>query len=367
MKSEPNRSEPNVSRTLGLGYFNLARGLGMVLIVLGHSINLYLDPLPTGNGGFFSGAGSVFGGGIMAAFFMISGYGFYKRKPRKCFAIQRKLLLLPYCIVAAAVIISKFLLAVVRQRSFMENGGEFILTYLLGLNAEGGGTLWGIPVESVSIFWFVLALFGGWLIYNGIVQITSDRLRVLLTASCVILGYVLTLISKIWPCCLPMALIAVGYLHAGAELKERGLLEKEISWKWWGIILALILFSAAFGQVSIVACMWKLGLADVLATFCTGFLFLRIYAAYMRREHTGRLMSVLEEIGFNSIWIVCLHAYEKVIFPWYRLTDAMAFCPAAGVLVCFAARCIVMYIMYRSVMFLHRKLQRKKRGKFVLD
>ena len=36
MKSEPNRSEPNVSRTLGLGYFNLARGLGMVLIVLGH-------------------------------------------------------------------------------------------------------------------------------------------------------------------------------------------------------------------------------------------------------------------------------------------------------------------------------------------
>ena len=68
----------------------------------------------------------------MAAFFMISGYGFYKRKPHKCFAIQRKLLLLPYCIVAAAVIISKFLLAVVRQRSFMENGGEFVLTYLLG-------------------------------------------------------------------------------------------------------------------------------------------------------------------------------------------------------------------------------------------
>ena len=222
-------------------------------------------------------------------------------------------------------------------------------------------------MESVSIFWFVLALFGGWLIYNGIVQITSDRLRVLLTASCVILGYVLTLISKIWPCCLPMALIAVGYLHAGAEMKERGLLEKEISWKWWGVILALILLSAAFGQISIVACMWKLGLADVLATFCTGFLFLRIYAAYMRREHTGKLMAVLEEIGFNSIWIVCLHAYEKVIFPWYRLTDAMAFCPAAGVLICFAARCIVMYIMYRIVMFLHRKLQRKKRGKFVLD
>ena len=43
MKSELNKSGSNVSRTLGLGYFNLARGLGMVLIVLGHSINLYLE------------------------------------------------------------------------------------------------------------------------------------------------------------------------------------------------------------------------------------------------------------------------------------------------------------------------------------
>ena len=36
-----------------MGTFNLARGLGMVLIVLGHSINLYLEPQPTGSGGFF--------------------------------------------------------------------------------------------------------------------------------------------------------------------------------------------------------------------------------------------------------------------------------------------------------------------------
>lgn len=346
---------------MGIGYFNFARGLGMILIVLGHSINLYPDPLPTGNTGLFSGAGSVFGGGIMAAFFMISGFGFYKRKPRKCLVIQRKLLLLPYFIVAAAVIISKLLLAVIRQRSFLENGGEFVLTYLLGLNAEGGGMLWGIPVESVSIFWFVLALFGGWLIYNVISQITSARLRLFLVTSCVILGYVMTLISRIWPYCMPMSFFAVGYLHAGEELKKRELLKKKISWKWRAVILIFVLVSAAFGRVSIVACVWKLGLLDVAATFCTGFLLLRLYAAYMSREHNGKLTAVLEEIGFNSIWIVCLHAYEKVIFPWYRLTDALSACPAAGVLICFACRCVVMYILYRIVMFLHRKMHRKKK------
>ena len=58
MKSELNKSESNVSRTLGLGYFNLARGLGMLLIVLGHSMNLYLEPQPFPEPAVCSEAGS---------------------------------------------------------------------------------------------------------------------------------------------------------------------------------------------------------------------------------------------------------------------------------------------------------------------
>ena len=69
------------NKTMGLGYFNLARGLGMVLILLGHSMNLYLPPEGYRNPGL--GTGTVIGGGIMAAFFMISGFGFYKRSPKK--------------------------------------------------------------------------------------------------------------------------------------------------------------------------------------------------------------------------------------------------------------------------------------------
>ncbi len=355
------------SATTGLGYFNLARGLGMILVVLGHTMNLYLAPSYNPSTGFFAGLGSVMGGGLMAAFFMISGFGFYKRSPGKCFSIQRKLLLFPYAIVAAAAIASKILLAVIRRRSFMENGGELILTYLLGLNAEGGRELWGIPVDSVGIFWFVLALFGGWIIYNSIKQLSSERMQLILTAGCVILGYVLTLISRVWPFCLPMVFLAVGYLRAGEVIKKRNLLERKLSWKWYACILACILISGFFGQVNIVACIWRLGLVDVLSTFAAGFLFLRLYALFMKREHTGKLVGILEEIGFHSIWIVCLHAYEKVIFPWYRLTNALAAWPVAGVLICFTARCAVMYILYRMVMSLHRKLPRKKKGKFVLD
>ena len=72
---------------LSLGYFNLARGLGMFLIILGHTMNLYRMEEKTG---IFSGMGSVVGGGIMAAFFMISGFGFFRRSFRKCFLHTEK-------------------------------------------------------------------------------------------------------------------------------------------------------------------------------------------------------------------------------------------------------------------------------------
>lgn len=79
----------NQVRGESLGYFNLARGLGMVSILAGHSLNP-LRSVPE-TAGFFTGAGSILGGGIIAAFFMISGFGFYRRSPRKCLAVQKKL------------------------------------------------------------------------------------------------------------------------------------------------------------------------------------------------------------------------------------------------------------------------------------
>lgn len=355
------------TKALSLGYFNMARGLGMLLIVLGHSVNLYLASSEPGGSGLFLGSGSVLGGGIMAAFFMISGFGFYKRSPKKCFSIQRRLLLRPYFWVAAAVLTTKLLLAVVKQRSFLENGGELVLTYLLGLNAEGGGELFGIPVESVSIFWFVLALFGGWILYNGISRFHSQRLKYFCVAGCVVLSYIMTLLWKIWPYCLPMAFLAAGYLWAGEAIKNHGLLEGKLPWTWWVLIAVVAGITAAFGGVNIVACVWKLGLLDVAGSFCWGFLLLRLYALFMRKEHKGKFFGALEEIGFQSIWIVCLHAYEKVIFPWYRIPGILPDHPWIGVGLCFIGRCVIMYVLYKMILCIIKKTKKKKSGKIVLE
>ncbi|MCI5648711.1 MAG: acyltransferase [Fusicatenibacter sp.] len=345
-----------------LGYFHLARGLGMILIVAGHSVNLFYSP---GHGyGLFAGAGSVLGGGIIAMFFMISGFGFYRRSPGKCFSIQKKLLLRPYYLTAAAVLATKLLLAIGKKRSFLEHGGELILTYLFGLNAEGGGSFLGIPIESVSILWFLLALFGGWILYNQIMQFRSENLQAVMILLCILCSFVLIRLSKVWPFCFPMGLQAVGYLAAGDQIRKRNLLEKKLPVWMWGLLI-LGTAAAAFGEVNMVAGIWRFGLLDLAGSFCVGFLLLRLYAGWKNRVDGGKVTAVIEEIGFCSIWVVCLHAYEKIIFPWHRLAWIFPDQPWLCVILGFCGRCVVMYLMYLILVFGKRKWKRwkKKRRK----
>lgn len=357
--------ETRSNNRTGLGYFHLARGIGMVLILLGHSMTPFFPPQLIRTG-LFSGAGSVLGGGIMAMFFMISGFGFYSRSPRKCLSNQYKLLLKPYLMTAAAILVTKALLALVKQRSFAANGGSLVLTYLLGMNAEGGGVFLGIPVDSVSIMWFVLALFGGWILYNGICRMKSSSLRLVAVIGCVVLGWIMTEFSAVWPWCLPMVLLAVGYLAAGSEISRRDLLAKKLPAWCWLVLILITGCCAAWGNVIMVACRWKLGLLDVAGSFCVGFLLLRGYYAVMERNWKGKVIGFLESVGMYSIWIVFLHGYEKVIFPWYRLGYLFPDYPVLCTVLCLLLRSAVIYLLMRLVMWLRRKLARKRRKPVII-
>lgn len=355
--------------TTSLGYFNLARGLGMLFVVWGHSVRVFL-PKVEQTPSLFSGVGAVFGGGVMAMFFLISGYGFYQRRPKKCVTIQAKLLLKPYCITACGVLLTKLALAVVEHRSFWRHGGEYLLTYLLGLNAEGGGQLAGIPVESIGIFWFVLALMNGWILYNGILRLRHSWVRWSLVGLCVVAGYALTLLSKVWPCCIHMSLVAVGYLAAGREIRQRNWLERPLPlWGYVGLMVPVGI-SLLAGQVDMITGTWRLGLLDVLGTLCLGFLLMRFFAWFANLGLDGWPLKVLETIGFNSIWIVCLHAYEKVIFPWYRLALWLPDHPVLGTCLCIAGRSLVIFGLYLVIVRIDRWWKGRKwrrRGKIVLE
>ena len=345
------QSNTKLNRDRSMTSFSLARGLGMLAIVAGHSMADFMRVHPTesqaASVGLFSNWGSVLGGGMLAMFFLVSGCGFFARSPKRCMKVQKKLLLWPYIMTGGMVLLTKVLLAIVERRSFAEHGGELVLTYLLGFNAKGGATLFGLPIDSISILWFLLALFNGWNLYNLICRLKSRRWQQVLVCASVLLGWALTCITKIWPFALPMSLIAVGYLAAGAWIRERNYLEGKAPAVLWIICIGLAIICLAFGNVNIMDCIWALGPLDVAGSFAIGFTLMKLCFGLENLIPANPVSGLCEKAGFYSIWIVCLHAYEKIIFPWYRLALAWPLGIASFTLVCTGMRLVLIYVLYK--------------------
>jgi len=337
----------------GIGYFNVARGLGMLYVLLGHSAALFT---PETNGRILSGAGWVLSSGVMVMFFMISGYGFFKRRPRKCIHIQTKLLLKPYWITALSILISKMILLCIRKNMGIQNVNGILITYLFGLNAIKGAEVGSITFGSISILWFIIALFGGWILYNGIAQIPSRKTQNMVLGGCIILGILLTRISKIWPFCLPMILFAAAYIAAGAWMRKEKLLERKIQWWVYGILLICIIPSLIWGDIDILGCKWKLGIIDVISSFILGFLFMKVYVFCMKKIQGGWFLDKIESIGMHSLWIMCIHGYEKVMIPWYRLE--MYFPSGISTVICCIGRGIVIWVLFQCIQWIRNRSRR---------
>lgn len=344
-----------------LGFFNAVRGLGILWIIAGHSMAQYAvlggsaSALPV-----FTGAGRVLGSGLLAMFFMISGFYFFRRSPKKCISIQARLLLKPYYITGLAILIAKGFLFWLKGMEYGEFAAGLTLTWLLGINVLDGRTLLGIPLKTISIFWFLLALFGGWVLFNLIMHQKKRPVRVCSVVLCVVASWVLTRISKVWVAALPAALLAVGYIAVGYLIRKHNLLERKLPvWAWIAIGLPALV-SLAFGSVDIASGTWKLGLLDMAGSFCVSFLMMRLYYVVSSKLSGGFLTKALEQMGLYSIWIICLHAFEKEIIYWKKLAVFIPDRPVLCMILCFAGRCIVMYLLY-VILFGIRKLIASRR------
>ena len=354
-----------------MGYFSIAKGFAMFLILYGHSMTIFYgksykqDQISASFKAFW-GAGQVLGGGIMAMFFLISGYGFYKRSIKKTWKNQTGLLLRPYYITALLVLLSKLILAVIERRSFMENGGQYILTYLLGLNAEGGGKIFGIPIESVSIFWFILGLFGGWMIYTVIInQVKEEKRQLFFSLIISFIGTLLAMWQRVWPFCFPIMCITTGYLALGVYIREHGLLERSLKARELILLTVIPLICLAFGRVDMVNGIWRLGPLDFIGSACIGFFLLKAYVWLMGFDgfKNNRLSAFLTDFGFYSMWVVCIHAYEKVVIPWHWLKFFLADYPALCAILVLILRTIFIVISYKFIIRFEKRRRKRKKGK----
>ncbi len=337
-----------------IGFFNFARGCGVLYVLICHSVFYFYTVTWR----------SVFnlGAGLMAMFLIISGYGFHTKKMKKCIKIQIKLLIRPYFITACLVLLAKFGLAVIEQRSFWQFGGQYIFSYLLALNQGWKGTIMGLEVDHISMFWFFWALFGGWIIYNAISRLTRGKIQFCLIIGCVFAGWILTLISKVWAYSIPNMLIAPGFLYIGNQMRKHKWLEKaNISFGESFILAIPSLITFAFGLCDMYSFTWRLGPLDILGAACLGILFCRFFAWISSFEVENKLTKCFQYIGSNTIGILCIHGFEEKVFPWYRFEYLFPGNTYFAVILCFLLRCIVIFAGLRLIGVVNKTLKKIKK------
>ena len=97
-----------------------------------------------------------------------------------------------------------------------------------------------------------------------------------------------------------------------------------------------------------------------------GFLLMRVYCRIMDLGIVSKGTDFIERIGLNSIWFLCLHAFEKFAIPWNGLSNLFPGRPILCFLICFVARLMLVMALFRLIMWARRLLRRKQMPKVTL-
>lgn len=340
-----------------LGMFDLMKGLGMVVIVVGHTFN-------SGNGANSIIAAillvvfAIIGGTIMPSFMMASGYGLRKMSTQKCIRQQTKMMLVPYGYTLLGMTVLHLLTRYWLSRS--------VRTTLLQTWQVVGGFLMALPAPkeihgllyyNCGPMWYMIAIYLGWIILNFLMEKVPEKhlpFAVLLTVT---LGWGLGLL-KLTYFCLPQAMIASGFLYIGYILKKTKAFQSGwIPSHWYFyIIAAVITILTVFlaGRTDNMAeSIWNLGIISILinAFLGTGILYLLLLVNDVPfiGKHT------VSSIGHNSLYIFAVHTAEMHGIPWYLIQEKLSNSPLLANLITLILRTVFITAVVSAILFFRAK------------
>lgn len=285
-----------------VGYFDIAKGMGILCVILGHSsIQIAIMLVFTFH---------------MPLFFMISGYFMKKRDigPLLCDKFRR--LIVPYMATCAGLIFLAVLSAVCTGR--VQDIGKEILSWSYAA-AYGSGNTYTQPfyVKSIGAIWFLPAMFWASILYDVLMDKKWCLLGVTLLA---LIGYG-TVKYVYLPWSIQSAMLALVFVCAGRGLRikkqflERpGFLLPCIAFAVWSICLYL-----DRGRFYLVGNYSENLLLDILGGIAGSYLVL--VSAKILEKLPG-IGDPLKWFGRYSLIILCFHVVELTFFPWKELWAA---------------------------------------------
>lgn len=313
-----------------IGMFDMLKGIGMLVVVLGHTVSDYIGQIMSasiGAGIIFSLIFSIMGAIVIPMFLIISGYGFRKRPVKKCIRQQIRLMLKPYlCVMAVTTV----LFLCVHYACF-----RYLPASLTETVRVFGGFLFALPEPmelfqfnffSCGVVWYIVALFLGWMILDILMNCVPEQRLTSAVLCIVLIGWAMSLYSNL-PFCLVQGFVAVGYLYLGYKIKKKKIFFLKLP-IWVRVAIALSFLAeigiiAESGSVDNVAsASWALGPIGIL--FNGWLAWAAVYVCLPLNQKENFLFRVLRVIGRNSLHIFCIHTIELVVIPWYLILPEAA-------------------------------------------
>ena len=304
-----------------LGSFNFIKGLGIILVVLSHTIGRY------------SGSPSLIirfimtcimaSKALMPMFFIVFGYSFKAAETKKMLKKSFSELLVPYLIVmgAYAVLypIANYPAYGSWQPAFARSA-QFVTAFLLGWTRAGYSFL-NYELAWCTAAWFFLTLFVAANVFNLILKLKDQKHVFLAVFFAYSLSFVLVDIG-FFLYCIPQALQMVAYCYVGYVLKEYRIIERILNHVWTYVILVSVFFMAyKWGTIDVSQGIFGKYILDFIGMSASGLLLMLLSIHISRFE--VRALEWISNIGVYSYWLIIVHAIEMEVIPWYFMPLSM--------------------------------------------
>ena len=304
-----------------LDTFNFAKGLLIILIVVGHKIFYYDDSVTD----LYFGIAPImifFRHGANPAFYMIAGFGFRAMKGKKCLTKTFKDLVVPYLYVMVAYAICFPLFHYMTFRWWpgaIHETIRFVLAFLLGL-PEGGKEFLGYQLYECSVVWFLLSLFIALNLLNLLLKIKEKRWQYVVVGACLFLGYILAQKDFDYYC-IPQGLMGAAYCYIGFLINQHKIYASERLPIICIVLAVLSGIQGVWGEFHMGYGIFDHGFIECIIAGCSGALILLLSIILGNKK--WRILDSIKKVGVYTYWIMCIHAVEMSCIPWYYWSNCM--------------------------------------------
>ncbi len=286
-------------------YIDIARGIAIFLIVIGHSI-AYSEHCTLIEKYIYSFH--------VVLFFILSGYTFKPQKNENFYMFIKKKfirILLPYFIWSSIFLVPYMLFGQKLSNELGTNGNFNIIAQIKYILYGNGN---GMALKQNTPLWFLPALFSMELVYYYIIKImnkVSNKFKILFCIPIIIISYLSKFYLKIvLPFGLNTVLVLGIFLYLGYLAQILNLFSKDKLFKIPLILLFTIIGSfAGLYNIKVSAANYNYGSLTLAFVSGISLSIVTIYLAFFINKNR-----ILEYIGNKSIDILIFHKILIVIF-----------------------------------------------------